>query len=427
MVHPLMPRRVRRLQHELLAALVLQAGLLLSPPAAWAGLSLTDASRLAAEQAPALSAQQAALDGAVAAQLGAATLPDPRLTVGVDNLPISGADSFSPTRDAMTMRRFGLMQEVPNRARREARAVGAQARIERERALLAAARLGVQRDAGLAWLAAWFAERRVARLAELLRENEVLQSTLGARIAAGKAMPAELTMARQEALALADRRDDLTRDVTKARASLRRWVGERADEPLDGGGDELPPASPTDAAEVRAGLHRHAEITPYDAQRAMAEAELSEAAAESTGDWGWEVVYSRRGPGYADMVSFQLSLDIPWQRERRQQPAVAARRKEVARIDAERDDTLRRHREEIEGQLAELAALDAQRARLADAGLALAGERIALALAAYESGRGDLGAVLLARREAVDTRLRLIELDAQRAALNLRLTTLIAP
>ena len=86
------------------------------------------------EQAPALTAQQAAVDGALAAQPGAATLPDPRLTVGVDNLPISGADTLSLSRDFMTMQRFGLMQEVPNRAKREARAVGAQARIERERA-----------------------------------------------------------------------------------------------------------------------------------------------------------------------------------------------------------------------------------------------------------------------------------------------------
>jgi outer membrane protein TolC len=404
-------------------SLALPAALLLPGHAAWAGLSLTDTTRLASEQAPALVAQQAAVDGAVAAQPAAATLPDPRLTVGIDNLPISGADTLSLSRDFMTMQRFGLMQEVPNRAKRAARAVGAQARIERERALLVAARLGVQQGAGLAWLGAYFAERRVAQLAELQRENDLLQATLGARIGAGKAMPAELTMARQEALALADRRDDLARDVAKARASLRRWVGERADEPLDG----TPPVLGADAAEVRAGLHRHAEIAPYEAQRAMAEAEVGEAAAEAQGDWGWELVYSRRGPGYADMISFQLSMDIPWQRERRQQPAVSAKQKEVARIEAEREDLLRRHREEIDAQLAELAALNTQRARLADAGLALAAERITLALAAYEAGRADLGGVLVARREAVDTRLRLIDLDAQRAALGLRLTTLIAP
>jgi outer membrane protein TolC len=158
--------------------------------------------------------------------------------------------------------------------------------------------------------------------------------------------------------------------------------------------------------------------------------------------WGWEVVYNKRGAQYGDMVSFQLTFDLPWQRDERQRPQIAAKRKEMERIDAEREDTLRRHREEVEAQLAELRALDAQQSRLANAGqlraldaqqsrLAnagqpLAAERVALALASYQAGRADLGAVLAARREAVDTRLRLIDLDAQRAALRVRLTSLIA-
>lgn len=77
-------------------------------------------------------------------------------------------------------------------------------------------------------------------------------------------------------------------------------------------------------------------------------------------------------------------------------------------------------------QLAELQALDRQHARLAGSAQALAGERVALALASYQAGRGDLAAVLAARREAADIRLKLIDLDAQRAALRVRLTTLVA-
>jgi outer membrane protein TolC len=87
---------------------------------------------------------------------------------------------------------------------------------------------------------------------------------------------------------------------------------------------------------------------------------------------------------------------------------------------------MRRHGEEVDTQLAELQALQAQRKRLGGDGQALAAERVALALASYEAGRGDLGAVLAARREAAEARLRLIDLDAQCAALGLRLTTLIA-
>ena len=395
--------------------------LLCLPLAASAGLSFDETMRLAREQAPVLQAQRSSLDGAQALLPGAATLPDPRLIVGLDNLPVTGAERFSTTADFMTMQRIGLMQEVPNSAKREARTAGAQARIERERALLSVTELTVRRDAALAWLAVYYAEDRAAQLSGLERENRLLQDTLDARIASGQALPAERTMSRIDALMIADRRDDALRDVERARASLRRWVGARAVEPLEGG----PPALQVSAEQLRADLHRHAELAPYDAMQAMARAEAREADAEQRGDWGWELVYSRR-PQYGDMMSFQLVFDLPWDRERRQQPQLIAKQREVARIESERADTLRRHAEEIDAQLAELKALDAQHARLERQALALNSERVALTLASYQAGRGDLGAVLVARREAVETRLRLIDLDAQRAALRVRLNTLIA-
>lgn len=391
------------------------------PLAASAGLSFDETTRLAHEQAPALQAQRSTLDGAQALLPAAATLPDPRLIVGLDNLPVTGPDRFSTTADFMTMQRIGVMQEVPNSAKRDARTAGAQARIERERALLAVTELAVRRDAGLAWLAVYFAESRAARLAGLERENQLLQDTLDARIASGQALPAERTMARIDALMIADRRDDALRDVERARAALRRWVGARGAEPLEGG----PPALQVKPEQLRAELHRHAEIAPYDAMQAMAWAEAREADAEQRGDWGWELVYSRR-PQYGDMMSFQLVFDLPWDRERRQQPQLMAKQREAARIQAERADTLRRHSEEIDAQLAELKALEAQHARLERQALALNTERVALALASYQAGRSDLGAVLMARREAVETQLRLIDLDAQRAALRVRLNSLIA-
>ena len=389
---------------------------------ATAGLGFDETRQLALAQAPSLLAQQQVLAGAQALAPAASTLPDPRLIVGVDNLPISGADRWSLSRDFMTMQRIGLMQDVPNRAKREARAAGAQARIDRDTALLAVARLMVQREAALAWSSVYYAQRRLTQLDALDAENRLLQDTLGARIAAGRALPAEHTIARQEALALADRRDDALRDVAKARSALARWVGARAEEALAG----EPPALALPAETVRAGLHRHAEIQPYTAMQALARAEASEADAEQRGDWSWALVYSKRGPQFSDMVSMQLTFDLPWQKSQRQLPQLAAKQQEALRIEAERDDTLRRHRDEVEGQLAELAALDAQRSRLLGSGQPLAAERVALAMASYQAGRADLASVLLARREAVETQLRAINLDALRSALRIRLNTLIA-
>jgi outer membrane protein TolC len=385
-----------------------------------AGLSHAEAVAIAKENAPAVQAQQAVLGGSSAARPAADSKPDPRLTLGLENVPSQGPDRRSTTRDPDTMQRLALMQEMPNGAKREARARMADARIERDRAMLEAAELAARRDASLAWLAVHYAERRRAMLGDFERQNRLLQDTLSARIGSGMAQPADLAAARQEALAIADRGDDFERDVVRARAELRRWVGARAGEPL-AGEPQLPAVN---AAWLRERLHHHAELRPFEPMRRMAVAEMAEAEADKRGDWSWEVAYSRR-PKYDDMVSFQLSFDLPWQRERRQAPLAEAKRREVQRIEAEREDMTRRHAVELEQMLAELSALDAQHARLATSGFALADERVTLLTASYQAGRADLGMVLMARTQALEARLRVVELEAMRAALRVKLVTLL--
>jgi outer membrane protein TolC len=407
--------------HGLLARTLLPILLAGAPLGAAAALAFDEAQQLARQSAPVLRAQQASVEGSGAALAAAGTLPDPRLSVGIDNLPVQGMDAWSTTRDSMTMQRVTLMQEVPNRAKRDARVAMGQARIERDRALLVATRVQVGRDAALAWLAVHYAEKRQLLLAEFRRENRLLQDTLAARIAAMRAMPADLTMARQDALMIDDRADQVARDIHRARAELRRWVGERAAEPLAG----EPALPPVQAEALRARLEQAAELRPFAPMREMASAEMSELAAEARGDWAWELSYSRR-PKYDDMVSVMLRFDLPWQRERRQQPAVDAKRREVERVEHERDEMARRLAGEADAMLAELRAMEAMHARQSGPGLQLAAERIALATAGYEAGRGDLGQVLAARAQALETRMKVIELDAERAALRVRLAALVA-
>ena len=50
-----------------------------------------------------------------------------QLSLGIENYPISGMDRWSMTRESMTMQRLVLMQEVPNRAKRDAQVASAQA------------------------------------------------------------------------------------------------------------------------------------------------------------------------------------------------------------------------------------------------------------------------------------------------------------
>lgn len=385
-------------------------------------LSFAEAREIAEQQSPRVSAQRLQIDAVESAQKAAGTLPDPKLSVGLENLPISGMDRWSLTRESMTGQRLALMQEVPNQAKRAAKVASAQARVERERAALVLQRLQIRQELGLAWIAAQAVEQREQLLTELLAENQRLQDSLPARVAGGSAQAGDLLAAQQEALALSDRRDDLQRDRSKARAMLRRWVGPRADESLQGGiGPLIHPV-----AQLRAELSSHAELALYPTMQSMARAESHEAQSESRGDWSWEIAYSRRDRRWGDMVSFQVTFDLPWQKDRRQTPMIQAKQRELERLEAEQEDVARRHLQELDDSAAELQALDSQIERLKSTGLQLAQGRAELALGNYRAAKGDLGAVLGARAQVLETRLRLIDLQAQRDGVTTRLNSLIA-
>lgn len=407
--------------HRLSILSIVLAGSMFASSRAYA-LNFAEAREIAEQQSPRVSAQRLQIDAVESARKAAGTLPDPKLSVGLENFPISGMDRWSLTREPMTMQRLALMQEVPNQAKREAKVASAQARVERERAALVLQRLQIRQELGLAWIAAQAVEQRDQLLAELLAENQRLQDSLPARVAGGSAQAGDLLAAQQEALALSDRRDDLQRDRSKARAMLRRWVGPRADESLQGGtGPLIHPV-----AQLRAELSSHAELALYPTMQSMARAESHEAQSESRGDWSWEIAYSRRDRRWGDMVSFQVTFDLPWQKDRRQTPMIQAKQRELERLEAEQEDVSRRHLQELDDSAAELQALDSQIERLKSTGLQLAQGRAELALSNYRAAKSDLSAVLGARAQVLETRLRLIDLQAQRDGVTMRLNSLIA-
>ena len=411
----------RTWMHRLSTLSIALAGSMFASSRAYA-LNFAEAREIAEQQSPRVSAQRLQIDAVESARKAAGTLPDPKLSIGLENFPISGMDRWSLTREPMTGQRLALMQEVPNQAKRDAKVASAQARVERERAALVLQRLQIRQELGLAWIAAQAVEQRDQLLAELLAENQRLQDSLPARVAGGSAQAGDLLAAQQEALALSDRRDDLQRDRSKARAMLRRWVGPRADEALQG--DTGPLIHPV--AQLRAELSSHAELALYPAMQSMARAESHEAQSESRGDWSWEIAYSRRDRRWGDMVSFQVTFDLPWQKDRRQTPMIQAKQRELERLEAEQEDVSRRHLQELDDSAAELQALNSQIERLKSTGLQLAQGRAELALSNYRAAKGDLSAVLGARAQVLETRLRLIDLQAQRDGVTTRLNSLIA-
>ena len=81
-------------------------------------LSFDDAIRLGMREAPTIVAARLNIAAADTSAVSAGELPDPQLAVGLDNLPVEGADRFSLGDDFMTMRRVAISQTVTSSARR---------------------------------------------------------------------------------------------------------------------------------------------------------------------------------------------------------------------------------------------------------------------------------------------------------------------
>ena len=389
-------------------------------------LDFDSALRAAQQRAPQLQARSAGVLGAQALQAGAAQLPAPKLTVGIDSLPVTGPNRGSLSRDDFTQRQIGWMQDVPNRAKREARADAALARTEREQALLQMEQLAVRREAGLAWLASFFAGKRLALFDDLIAQQVLLQNTAPAQLAAGRIAPADVTLLGIDALALEDRRDELRRDAAQASAQLQRWVGDAGGARPSADATSPLPGLAVDRPFLLANLARNPEIAALAPMRALASAGVREAEAAGRGDWSWSVNYGRRGPGFGDLVSVLLTFELPLSPAQRQQPQIRAAQQELERIGAEHDDLLRRQTQELDMLLAELAELDSKLARLTQQAQPLAAQRSALTLAAYEGGRDKLAAVLEARKQQTELGLRALDLQARQRAVQWRLNSIVA-
>jgi len=387
-----------------IAALALAS---LGAPAAAQQLSLHDAQALATAAAPQLIAQSAAVRAARASSGYAQELPDPRLIAAIENVPTDGADKWSLTRDGMTMRRVGVMQEFPREEKRRLRGERAEAEARREEAALALAESNLRRDVAAAWVEVWSAERQLALLRDLAQESELGITSAQAALAGGRGTAAEPLAARLIAAQVEDRIIDARRMVTRAREQLARWIGRDAQRPLD----EAPDFSrlPVSPENLLAELEHHPHVAMFGPMQAMADAEVKLADAAKRPDWSLELTYGARGSAYSNMLSLEVRVDLPLFEGRRQGPATAARVAAAEQVRSQAEDARRAHLAEVRVAIADWQAALERAQRIEATQLPLARERLNAATAAYAGGRGELMPVLEARRADVEARMTLLQ------------------
>ena len=379
-----------------------------------ATLTFVEAQRIAAERSRQLIAQDASIRSSREMAIAAGQLPDPVLRAGVDNLPIDGSDRFSLSRDFMTMRRVGVMQEFTGSAKRRLRAERFEREADRAGAEKSATLATIQRDTAIAWLETFYLERLRAAVSEQTQESRLEIEALHGAYRGGRASQADVLNAQSSRVMLEDRLSELTRRIRNARTMLARWIGE------EHANAELisePPVEtvPPHARALEHELERHPNIVVMTQEVAMADAEAALARANKRADLTWELAYQKRGSDFSDMVSIGMSIPIQWDRKNRQDRELAAKLALADKARAQREEMLRQHVAEVRAMLNEWENGRERVARYQRELLPLARDRTQATVSAYRGGKGDLGSVLAARRNEIDVRAQTLQLEIDTA------------
>ncbi len=396
---------LRHVRSHLFSTALAVSALLAAAPglASTRDLRLEDAVRLAVERAPAITARQSQTEAAREEAGRASALPDPKLTFGMDNLPITGTNAFNTGADLMTMKRIGLMQEFPARAKRQARQVLADRTVEQAEALTLADQLQVQRDAATAWVGLWAAERELDALQDLRKQSALAVRLAKVRLAAGAGTAVDAMATQAAALELENRIETATAGVESAGATLGRWLGEAPAEFRTG--DSSPDFSrlPVNEATLLASIDRQTPLLPWRSREDVAAAQVDVASADKHPDWSISAGYGQRERGRSDMLMLQFAVGLPLFTRNRQDRGIAARRADLDAVIASHEDARRMQTEQVRRSLAEWAGFKRQVARDDAQLLPLAHDRAQTAVASYGAG-SELQPWLDARRDELDIR-----------------------
>ncbi|HEX7643889.1 MAG TPA: TolC family protein [Burkholderiaceae bacterium] len=390
------------------------------PPGA--ALSLEQAQTLAVARSRQIAGQDAAIEASRDMAVAAGQRPDPVLRLGIDNLPVEGADRGSLTSDFMTMRRVGVMQEITGSDKLALRSRRYEVEAQKNQAQKETLTAAVERDTAIAWLDLHYAEAEADAIKAQRGQAEQERQAVEAAYRGGKSSQADVLAARNAVALFDDRIDDAARQVGNARIMLARWAGDGASHAL---GDR--PAIDSvrlDPAMLDTQLEHHPEIAVLVRQADIADAEAKIADAERKSDWTVEVDFQQRGPAYSNMVSVGLSIPLQWDRKHRQDRELSAKLAQAEQARAERDEMLRAHAAETRAMYAEWQTGLRRMKRYADELLPLARERSQAALSAYRGGKGTLADVLAAERGELDVRLSALQIESETARLWARLNFL---
>lgn len=391
--------------------------------AAQKNLTLTEAMQLATQNQPLLQSLNDAAAAALEVAVAEGQLPDPKLKLGVLNLPINRGDALNFNRDDMTMTSIGVMQEVTPSQKREAASNIMQAEAQQLHTEQTATARSIQRDVALAWLDAYEAQRKTLLYQQITDEMNAERKVAISRISSGATQANDVLRLDRELSMTKDKLLTAQRDERRARSGLARWIGEASLRPLPADLPDLP--TTLNGTQGLAELEKHPLLENARYGEHVAIAEVERAKTERLQNWSWELMYGKRRSDLSDMVTLQVAIDLPWDRANRQDRRTAEK---ILLVEKARKLTEDRHRElaaELESAKADWDLAQAREDEHQQRLIPTVQARLELTQAGYASGRLALVEVWEARRSLIDVEIEHWTILADRARAAVKLSYLL--
>ena len=337
------------------------------------------------------------------------TLPDPKIKLGMMNLP---TDSFEPNQEPMTQMQLGIQQMFPRGDSLEIKSQRAFSMSKAENAKTENQRRIITRDVRNTWLEYYYwrnAERVVMKNRNLFKK---LVSVTRQQYAAGRQKQQDVIRAELELGMLDDREIKIQTQLEITRAKLAKYIGAHfSDININASLPELNTV-PTNSS----WLESHPMILLEQAMVQTKEKNVELAKQSYKPSWMLDLTYGKReaainGAERANFVSAMVMFDLPLFTADRQDKNVAASKFRLNSALNSREERKRNLNEKWLSSIAKEKRLHQRITKYKKLLLPKARENTRAALFSYQSGRGGFTALMRAQITELETQLRALRLD----------------
>jgi len=378
-------------------------------------LTLAEAEDLALDQEPGHAALLARASAFEDRAVAAGQLPDPTMSMGLANYPISSG-GFST--EGMTQAQLGYRQDFPS-GKSRAFSTRRLESMSLEMTASADARVrDVLTNVRSGWLEAYYWQHAHDIVTESRPFFSDLVTVTRSSYAVGRKTQHDVLRAELELSRLDDRLIEINRHNMQARAALSEWLGSAASRPI---ASKLPAWEQIPAIELlHDNLSSHPALRAADAKVDAQRAGVNLAEERKKPGWALDLDYGYRdgflpsGEPRSDFISLSVTMDLSFFRKNRQDRSLAAALSERSASEFEKNELSRHLSSQLDGEYAHWQDLTRRLALYESLILNLSENQAQAALLAYQSEVGDFADVMRGYIDDLNTRLDHVRLQVER-------------